>query len=649
MSNESLFVAVFVYLLAAVISVSLFKKLGLSSVLGYLVAGILIGPFCLKFVGSEGEDVMHFAEFGVVMMLFLVGLELQPSLLWRMRGPILGLGGGQVVITSAVITLIGVLCGLSWQMALAIGLSLSLSSTAIVLQSLQEKGQASSSGGRSAFAVLLFQDIAVIPILAVMPLLATLDVASGDPHDDHGAGHGSTNPVEEWLAHQPAWVNTVLVVVAVVAIILAGRYLLRPILRQVAKTGVREAFVALALVLVIGIALLMTTLGVSAALGTFLAGVVLADSEYRHELEADIEPFKGLLLGVFFIAVGASIDFSLIIQQPLLIGCIVVGLIVVKAVVLFALGSAARLILDQRMLLSLSLAQGSEFAFVLFGFALTSGVLSGELVQVMIASVALTMALTPLMMIFEEKVLRVRLGTKTKGEAPADKMDEDAPVILAGVGRFGNFVARMLISQKVPVTVIDSDPDHVEFLRQLGMKTFYGDVSRHDLLESAGAAKARLLVIAINDEAQIAELLETVRKHFPQLKVLVRALSRVHQYEMIEAGVEEVVHQHSGSATYLGEKALSLLGFRSHQAFRIARRFLKHDRESAREVAAIRKEEKTYIQHVRMRMAELQSQFESESGNLEGISEGWDSSRLREDTTKENYSDIAPRKGNASS
>lgn len=643
MSNESLFVGVFVYLLAAVISVSIFKKLGLSSVLGYLVAGIVIGPFGLGFVGSEGADVMHFAEFGVVMMLFLIGLELQPALLWRLRNPILGLGGGQVLLTSAVITGIGIVAGLSWQMSLAIGMTLALSSTAIVLQSLQEKGQSNTSGGRSAFSVLLFQDIAVIPMLAIMPLLATLDLSAGGDHADGHGGHGGGNAIQEWLSHQPGWVNTLMVLLAVAVIVVSGRYLLRPILRAVAKTGVREIFVALALVLVIGIALLMSSLGVSAALGTFLAGVVLADSEYRHELEADMEPFKGLLLGVFFIAVGASIDFSLIAQQPGLVAAIVVGLVVVKAAILFGLGAVAKLLLDQRMLFSLSLAQGSEFAFVLLGFALGAGVLEEELVQVLMASVAVTMALTPLIMVFEEKVLRVRLGTQVAEEKEADAMEEDAPVILAGVGRFGNFVARMLLAQKIPVTVIDSDSDHVEFLRRFGIKTFYGDVSRHDLLESAGAAKAKLLIITIDDEAQVEQLLHTVHKHFPNLQVMVRALSQNHQFELIEAGATVAVHQHSGSAVVLAEAALCQLGYRGHHASRVARKFLKHDALAVQEMASVRAEESQFIQGMRSRMDELESHFAAERTLNPEADLGWDSSELRQDTADGEYSRIVPK------
>jgi monovalent cation:proton antiporter-2 (CPA2) family protein len=399
-----IFLNAFVYLLCAVIAVPIAKRLGLSSVLGYLVAGMAIGRFGLGLIGEEGESVMHFAEFGVVMMLFLIGLELQPSLLWRMRFPILGLGGGQMFLTAAAILIVGLLLGLTWQVAIAVGLALALSSTAIVLQSLQEKGLSGTTGGKSAFSVLLFQDIAVIPILATFPLLATLTPVSGDGHS-----HGDSTPFQEWLSHQPGWINTLLVLGAVVSIIILGRFVARPALRMVAKTRVREAFVALALVLVVGIALLMNSLGVSAALGTFLAGVVLADSEYRHELEADIEPFKGLLLGVFFISVGASIDFSLIMAQPAVIAGIVLGLMILKAIVLLGLGYFWKLKMDQRFLFSLSLAQGSEFAFVLLGFGVAEGVFSVDLSQLLIAGVALSMALTPLVMILEEKVLRKTL------------------------------------------------------------------------------------------------------------------------------------------------------------------------------------------------------------------------------------------------
>ncbi len=620
-----IFLNAFIYLLCAVIAVPIAKRLGLSSVLGYLVAGMVIGHFGLGLVGEEGESVMHFAEFGVVMMLFLIGLELQPSLLWRMRFPILGLGGGQVLLTTLAIFAVGLLIGLSWQVALAVGLALALSSTAIVLQSLQEKGLSGTTGGKSAFSVLLFQDIAVIPILATFPLLATLSPVSGDGH-----GHGDSTPFQEWLSHQPGWINTLLVLGAVVSIILLGRFVARPALRMVAQTRVREAFVALALVLVVGIALLMNSLGVSAALGTFLAGVVLADSEYRHELEADIEPFKGLLLGVFFISVGASIDFSLIRAQPGLIAGIVLGLMLLKAIVLLALGYFWKLKLDQRFLFALSLAQGSEFAFVLLGFGVTEGVFSNDVSQLLIAGVALSMALTPLVMIFEEKVLRKRFGTQESENKETDHIEESAPVILAGMGRFGNFVARMLRSQGIEATVIDHDSDHIDLIRRLGMKAYYGDATRHDLLESAGAAHAKLLIIAIDDEERINQLIETARKHFPNLEIIVRAVSMNHQFALIEKKVEYAVHQNSGSALQLAENALIRLGFRAHKASRAVRTFAKSERVRAQALAAIHRDEKVFINTVRAQVSEMERQFELDRNNpTEDVDKAWDPDKFK--------------------
>lgn len=625
MSHQSLFLSAFVYLLAAVISVPLAKRFGLSAVLGYLVAGMVIGPFGLQLVGEEGQDVMHFAEFGVVMMLFLIGLELQPSMLWRMRAPILGLGGAQVFLTVLAVAAVAMACGLVWQVALGVGMVFALSSTAIVMQSLQEKGLSGTTGGRSAFSVLLFQDIAVIPMLAVFPLLATLDVANA------GDGHGQElSPFQDWLAHQPGWVNTLLVLVAVVGIILAGRFLLRPILRWVAGTGVREIFVALALILVIGIALLMNALGVSAALGTFLAGVVLADSEYRHELEADIEPFKGLLLGVFFMAVGASIDFSLIAAKPLTVAAIVIGLMLLKALILFALGKFGKLALDQRFLFSLSLAQGSEFAFVLLGFGVANGVFTLGLTQILIASIALTMALTPLVMLFEEKVLRKRFGTQESAGREADSMDESAAVILAGVGRFGNFVARMLRAQKIEVTVIDRDSDHIDFLRKFGIKAYYGDASRLDILESAGAAEAKLLILAIDDEATIEKIIETARKHFPGLKLMVRALSRSHEFELIRWEVDYTKHQHAASAIELAEACMVQLGYRRYFASRAAKLFAKHDYETTLSLAQV-EEEAAFVGMVKQRLSEIESQFESDADLIAETNAAWNTTELRKD------------------
>lgn len=627
MAFESLFVSAFVYLLAAVVSVPIAKKLGLSSVLGYLIAGIIIGPFVFGVVGKEGADVMHFAEFGVVLMLFLIGLELEPSLLWRLRGPILGLGGLQVVLTVVVILAIAMAVGLSWQMSLAIGMALALSSTAIVLQTLQEKGLTKTPGGQGAFSVLLFQDIAVIPILATIPLLATLTLSDSD----HGQGHGDVHPVADWVADQPAWMNTLLVFAAVIVIIFAGKYLIRPVLRAIARTKVRETFTAFALLLVIGIALLMTWLGVSPALGTFLAGVVLANSEYRHELESDIEPFKGILLGVFFISVGASIDFLLIGGNPGLIAAIVGGLILVKAVVLFIVGKVGKLEMSQRLFFTLALAQGGEFAFVILGVCVASGVLASDVVQLLVAGVALTMALTPLILIAEEKLIRPRFSPPEAEAREDDKIDESAPVILAGFGRFGNYVGRMLRSQRIPVTVIDHDADHIEFLRRIGIKAYFGDVSRHDLLESAGAHEAKLLIIAVEDPEKSAELVVMARKHFPHLKLLVRAVDRPHLYAMNHQGVDHVIHQHAGSAIELGAAAMTELGCRPNHAVRVARWFMQYDRQVAEEftASAMDEDEKVYLCRVRERLAELEEEFERDARTPNRVGAAWNSDAIR--------------------
>lgn len=629
MTHQALFVSAFVYLLAAVISVPIAKRFGLSAVLGYLVAGMVIGPFVLNLVGEEGAEVMHFAEFGVVMMLFLIGLELKPSLLWRLRGSILGLGGFQVFLTTLLAVGVAMAFQLSWQMALAIGLSLSLSSTAIVLQSLQEKNLMKTPAGQSAFSVLLFQDISVIPMLAVLPLLATLSVAGGAGHHSHGV---ELNAFQEWLTGEPAWVNTALTLGAVVGIILAGRFLFRPLLAAVARTRVRETFVSLGLLLIIGIALLMTFLGVSPALGTFLAGVVLANSEYRHELEADIEPFKGILLGVFFISVGASIDFSLIASSPLVVFGIVLGLVVLKAAVLFVIGKVRGLSLDENLVFSLSLAQGSEFAFVLLGVAVTENVLPREMVQILVASVAISMAMTPLLLLFFEKVIRPRVGTKEEEEREPDAMEEEAPVILAGIGRFGNYIARLLRAQEVGVTVIDNDPDYIEFLRGLGIKAFYGDAVRKDLLESAGADEAQLLIIALDKEEEINRLVEVAQHHFPKLKIMARALSRPHQHYLIQKGVDTAIHQHAGSAMSLGEKALRNLGFRAHRAARLSRKLAGHDEETIHMLSEHYKDETKYVSRSRERLADLEKQFrEDRERHQTEVDSAWDVEQLRAD------------------
>jgi len=588
----------FIYLFAAVISVPLAKRLGLGSVLGYLLAGIAIGPFCLRFVGTGGHDVMHFAEFGVVMMLFLIGLELRPALLWEMRGPILGLGSAQVVGTAVAVAAIGCVLRVPWQIAIAVGLIAAMSSTAIVLQSLKERGELKTPGGQACFSVLLFQDIAVIPILALLPLLAIAPAAA----DLSGSA----------LSNFAAWQRAVVVLAAVAAVVLAGRFLLRPIFRYIAATRLREMFTATALLLVVGIALLMQAVGMSAALGTFLAGVVLADSEYRHQLETDIEPFKGLLLGLFFIAVGASIDFGLLGRQPATVALLVAGIVAVKFAVLLALGRLFRMERQQALLLAFALAQGGEFAFVLFSLAQTSGVIPAELVKLLVAVVALSMALAPLLFTAHAKLVQRPARAKSDERAP-DTIDEhDAPVILAGFGRFGHIVGRVLRANGFAVTVLDHDPDQVETLRKFGLQSFYGDATRLDLLRTAGAETAQLFIIAIDEETKALELVATVQEHFPKLRIFARANSRQHASELIKAGVRDVYREMFGSAMDLSVGALLALGKDRGSALRVAEIFREHDEKSVQEMALIEGDEQAYISRGRQHIENLERALQSD-------------------------------------
>lgn len=626
MYGEGFFYQALIYLAAAVVSVPLAKRMGLGSVLGYLMAGIVIGPYVLGLVGEEGQDVLHFAEFGVVLMLFLIGLELEPSRIWRMRAPILGLGSLQVGVTTLVLTTIAVSLDVEWRMALAIGVTLALSSTAIVLQTLQEKKLMGTSGGRSAFSVLLFQDIAVIPILALLPLLATLEVSAAAAAVE-GEGHAKT-----WVEGLPPWGEALAVVAAVALVVLGGRYLLQPIFRYIARAELRELFTAASLLLVIGTAMLMTKVGVSAALGTFLAGVVLARSEFRHQIEADIEPFKGLLLGLFFISVGAAIDFELIASRPVSIFELMVVLIVAKFAVLFLLGRVFKMGLDQNLMFAFSLAQGGEFAFVLFSFAVQHHVVEASLASMLIAVVALTMAATPVLMVLNERFVQPRFGTRETERRPADEIDETNPVIIAGYGSFGSIVGRLLLANGIGTTVLEIDSDRVDLLRNLGLKVFYGDASRADLLQAAGAEYAQLLVVAVEDRDKARRIVEIAGRDFPHLKLLVRAKNRREAYELIDMGVDEVFRDKLDSSLRMGVEALRLLGVRAYRAMRMAQKFRRHDELSVRELAALRHQKKDYINEARRRIADLERLL---LGELDESGEerdaGWDTESLREE------------------
>jgi glutathione-regulated potassium-efflux system ancillary protein KefC len=553
----------FVYLSAAVVSVPIAKRLGLGSVLGYLIAGAVIGPFALGLVGSS-EAVLHAAEFGVVIMLFLIGLELQPSLLWRLKTSILGMGGLQVGFTAAFGLGIGVMFGLSWQVALAIGLTLALSSTAIVLQSLRERGIANTDAGRGAFSVLLFQDIAIIPMLALFPLLATFAVASSATVE--------LGPLDGL----PDWARGFAVLAAIAAIVFGGRYLLRPILRWVAASNLHEIFTATALMLVVGVALLMEAVGLSPALGAFVAGVVLADSEFRHEIETDIEPFRGILLGLFFISVGAGIDFGLLMAQPLVIVGLVALLIVIKAAVMFGVAKLFGHRTGDAALIGLGLAQGGEFAFVLFAFAQTSGVIPQTIVAPLIVVVALSMAVTPLLLMAGNYLMTRDQGSVDTTRAPEIESGH-YDVIIAGYGRFGQIVGRLLSGNGFKVSVLEHDADQVEVLRGFGRKVNYGDATRLDLLRMAGAGEARLLVVAIDNPEKSLELVETAKKAFPNLKIVARAFDRRHAYQLMAHEVDALERETFAASVRLGVKAMRLMGRPAYKSDRAGKIFTRFD------------------------------------------------------------------------
>jgi monovalent cation:proton antiporter-2 (CPA2) family protein len=598
------FLQAFIYLLAAVVSVPIAKRLGLGSVLGYLVAGAVIGPFALNLVGRGGE-ILQFSEFGVVMMLFLIGLELQPSKLWKMRNTLIGLGLGQVLVTAFAIGAIARMFGASWQMSLAVGLVLSMSSTAIVLQSLREKKLMNTPAGESCFSVLLFQDIAVIPILVLLPLLATVAPVSTGEESHHGSAIASLAP----------WLRGLIVVAAVGGIVVAGRFLIRPLFRYIAATGIREIFTAFALLLVIGIAQLMQLVGLSAALGTFLAGVVLADSEYRHQLEADVEPFKGLLLGLFFISVGAGIDFGYVGAHAGKLAIFVVALLAVKFVVLFILGRFFRLGTSQDFLFAFALAQGGEFAFVLASFCLQQGVFNTAVATPLVAATALSMAATPLLLLLNERVVQPYLARGSRQERLADDFSEyQTEVVIAGFGRFGHVVGRILRANTVHTTVLDHDADWVDTLRKFGMHSYYGDATRDDMLRRAGAEGARLIVVAIDDVEQSLELVETVQREFPHLEIFARAVDRIHAYELMKRNVPHIYRETLGSSLDMSVEVMLALGFQREQAERTARIFREHDARSMRETLSIHDDDAKYISTARQHIENLEKAL---SGDLE--------------------------------
>lgn len=575
-----------IYLSAALICVPIAKRLGMGSVLGYLLAGIFIGPFCFGFIGQEGEDIMHFAEFGVVMMLFLIGLELEPAHFWRMRAKIMGLGTLQVTLT-ALATAGGLLMlGFNWQAAVASGLALSMSSTAIVLQSLKEKGLNNSQAGESSFAVLLFQDIAVIPILVLLPFLAMqTSVVSGAP--------------STFFDGLPAFMKACLVLSSMVAVFIMGRYVIVPFLRIITKTSVRELCVAAALLIVISIAYIMKFVGLSPALGAFLAGVLLANSEFRHELKSDIEPVKGLLLGLFFISVGASINFKLLIDNPINILSLVAAVVAIKAGVLFVLGRVYRLSFDQNCLFAIGLSQVGEFAFVLFAFINRLAIISNNWTETLMAVTAISMTVTPLFLLLNERLILPKFGTLKQNLKKADLIDTEQPVIIAGFSSFGSTLGRFLRANGVEATILDNDSDQVDLLRKMGFKVFYGDATRLDILYSAGAENASIIVIAIDSPSTSNQLVSTVKKYFPNLKILARTGSNLDAHELLDLGVEQIYRDFLDTSIRAGVDVLVNLGHRRFSATRAGQDFVKYDEAAMHKLAPHRHDKSNYISNAK--------------------------------------------------
>ncbi len=583
---ENILTQTLVYLGAAVVSVPIAKRLGLGSVLGYLIAGVVIGPFALSLVGDQA-DVMKFAEFGVVILLFLIGLEVQPSMLWDMRKAIFGLGGAQVVGTALAIAAAALALGLPWQTALAVGLVLAMSSTAIVLQTLDEKGLRQGPVGRAAFGVLLLQDLAVIPLFALLPLLAI-----GAPqHAAEAGGHGAS-----LVSHLPVWAQTLSVLAAVAAVVGGGRYLVRPLFRFIAKARLREIFTASALLIVVAVASLMQTVGLSPALGAFLAGVVLAESEFRRELETDIEPFRGLLLGLFFMTVGAGVDLPLVARQPLTLAGLVIGLMLLKFLVMYGIARLFGAPKRGALAVATALAQGGEFAFVLLTFTVGAGVIGAELAALLTAAIAVSMALTPVAMILYERVAALMDAAIPDVTPDTGEFDEGEPdIIIAGFGRFGQVTGRLLAANGFKSTVLDSDIEQIELLRRFGRRVHYGDATRLDLLRQAGADRARMLIVALDDREKTVELVETARKAFPNLTILARAWDRRHAYDLLSNGADAVERETFEAALALGSTALQKLGFRAHRAHRAAAFFRRHDRRMFEELRPMWGQEEAYI------------------------------------------------------
>jgi glutathione-regulated potassium-efflux system ancillary protein KefC len=583
----------FIYLSAAVIAVPLSKALGLGSIIGYLAAGMAIGPWGLGLV-TNVEDILHFAEFGVVLMLFLVGLELEPKRLWNLRRPIFGWGSAQVFACALVIAVIAFAAGVQWRIALVAAMGLALSSTAIALQVLDERNQMRTGSGQAAFSILLFQDVAAIPLLALLPLLA-LDFVPNSPVAQYG-----------WAG------EAIKIIAAVGGIVLGGRLLMRPLFRWIAHSNTPEIFTASALLLVVGIATLMQRVGLSMALGAFLAGVLLAESEYKRALETDIEPFKGLLLGLFFIAVGMGIDFEVLRQSPGTMAMVVAGFLASKAVVIYLLARRMGLPVQERAVFTLLLAQGGEFAFVVFQAAVGSHVFTQQTASLLNGAVAVSMLLSPLVLVALDRWLLPKFA-----DCGVPKMDEisepqDAPTIIAGFGRYGQIVARVLLAQGLPATVLDHDAEMIEAARKFGYRVYYGDATRLDLLRTAGAQAAKIMVVAVDDVEQSLEIVDLVRTHFPHLEVVARARDVTHWNKLRERGVMRVQREMFESSLLSASSVLELLGQTTEAAQQNTQRFRQHNLELFEKLHPHYKDQAQLIAVVKQGRQQLEEQMAQE-------------------------------------
>lgn len=599
------------YLVAAVVSVPIAKRLGLGSVLGYLLAGAVIGPSALNLIGDPTQ-VNHVAEFGVVILLFLIGLEVRPALLWQLRGSIFVLGGAQMTLSILALAAAGAALGLPWREAAAAGAVLAMSSTAIVLSTLEEKGLRRGPVGDAAFGVLLLQDLAVIPLFILLPLLA--------PASAHGAaavGHAADR-----LAWAPDWLKPVLAVAAVAAVAGGGKYMVRPLFRYIAGAELREIFTATALLLVAGVAALMTLVGLSPALGAFLAGVVLAESEFRRELESDIEPFRGLLLGLFFLTVGAGLDFALLLRSPLTVAGLVVGLMAVKAAVMLAAARLHGLKLRAAVASAVALCQGGEFAFVLVGFTVGASVIPSELGRLLSAVVAVSMLLTPFAFLLWERADALLFREPAPEARDPDRtFDDGAQVIVAGFGRFGQIASRLLKANGFQTSIMDSSLTQVDLVRRFGNPVNYGDATRLDLLRAAGAAEARVLIVAIDDRDKAEELVATAREQFPHLVVLARAYDRGHAYELLDRGAHHVERETYEGSLALGREALVRLGVRRTRAQRSADLFRMYDQRQFERLHEFWEDDDKYLTAARQATATLEQLLAADAAAVAQIPE----------------------------